>query len=174
MTSDFVEILPAAITDNPFQAIGKDWMLITAGTPDAFNTMTASWGTWGELWNRRVAICFVRPQRFTFGFMESASHFTLSFFSGQHKAALDYCGSHSGRDGDKVNAAALTPYPCTEGTVAFREAHLVLVCRKLYAADLAPAAFVDASVRQEFYAANDFHRQYVGELTQVLLRRQAA
>ncbi len=29
---------------NPFTKIGKEWMLITAGTPENCNTMTASWG----------------------------------------------------------------------------------------------------------------------------------
>ena len=36
---DFKEIKPEQLTDNPFKLIGKDWMLITAGTSDKFNTM---------------------------------------------------------------------------------------------------------------------------------------
>ena len=35
--------------------------------------------------------------------------FTLSHFPEQYRKALGYLGSHSGRDGDKVNAAGLTP-----------------------------------------------------------------
>ena len=80
MAHPFVEIAPTALGDNVFQAIGRDAMLITAGTPDRFNTMTASWGGWGHLWGRDVTFSFVRPQRHTFGFMEQAEHYTLCFF----------------------------------------------------------------------------------------------
>ena len=81
MEPNFKEVSPRSISDNAFQAIGQNWMLITAGTLNSFNTMTASWGAWGELWNGPVAICFIRPQRYTFEFMEAATHFTLSFFT---------------------------------------------------------------------------------------------
>ena len=59
----FSKLEPGALIDNPFTLIGSDWMLITAGTHDAFNTMTASWGGLGILWERKVAICFIRPTR---------------------------------------------------------------------------------------------------------------
>lgn len=36
-----------ALTDNVFRAIGTEWMLVTAGTSESFNTMTASWGCLG-------------------------------------------------------------------------------------------------------------------------------
>lgn len=32
------------LTDNFFESISKEWMLVTAGNKDAFNTMTANWG----------------------------------------------------------------------------------------------------------------------------------
>lgn len=46
---------PIAIKDlseNFFEVIGKEWMLVTAGNKDHFNTMTASWGGIGFLWNK--------------------------------------------------------------------------------------------------------------------------
>ena len=33
---------------NPFDLIGQKWMLISAGTEDKWNTMTASWGAVGR------------------------------------------------------------------------------------------------------------------------------
>jgi hypothetical protein len=47
---------------NPFTKISKEWLLITAGTVDNCNTMTASWGGLGFLWNRNVATVYIRPQ----------------------------------------------------------------------------------------------------------------
>ena len=43
----FTRIDPTDITDNVFKLLDKDWMLVTAGTPDHYNTMTASWGGFG-------------------------------------------------------------------------------------------------------------------------------
>ena len=63
----FIEIDPTEIRDNPFQLIGQDWMLITAGKASACNTMTASWGGLGVLWNAPVSFCFVRPSPFSVG-----------------------------------------------------------------------------------------------------------
>ena len=49
------------LTDNFFESISKEWMLVTAGNKDAFNTMTANWGGIGFLWNKPVVMfLFVR------------------------------------------------------------------------------------------------------------------
>jgi flavin reductase (DIM6/NTAB) family NADH-FMN oxidoreductase RutF len=166
----FTEISPVDIRHNPFQLVGQDWMLITAGTPGSFNTMTASWGNLGHLWERDVAICYVRPQRYTFGFMERASVYTLSFFDEEWRAALDYCGSHSGRDVDKIAQTGLTPFETPAGAVGYEQARLILECRKLYAGKIAEADFVDRAVIDEVYARRDFHRFYVGQILRVLSR----
>jgi flavin reductase (DIM6/NTAB) family NADH-FMN oxidoreductase RutF len=168
MAHPFVEIAPTALGDNAFQIIGRDAMLITAGTVDRFNTMTASWGGWGHLWNRDVTFCFVRPQRHTFSFMEQAEYYSLCFFAKEHQAVLDYCGSHSGRDVDKIAATGLTPVAAPIGAIYFAEARLVLVCRKLYAQDLTADSFIDRGIVGEAYAKADFHRMYVGEIVHCL------
>ena len=64
------QIKPEELTRNPFQMIGKDWLLITTKKGDKVNTMTASWGGIGWLWNKPVAFVFIRPERFTHGFIE--------------------------------------------------------------------------------------------------------
>ncbi len=166
----FTEIAPVEIRHNPFQIVGRDWMLITAGTPDSFNTMTASWGTWGHLWERDVAICFVRPQRYTYGFMERSGVYTLSFYEEAWRKALEYCGNHSGREVDKVRETGLIPFETPGGAVAFEEARLVLECRKLYAGDLAESGFVDPALVEENYGKRDFHRFYVGQIMRVLIK----
>ena len=78
---EFKKITPEDITDNMFKAISKDWMLITAGNADGLNTMTASWGSVGQLWGKNVATCYIRPTRYTLGFMEENNYYTLSFYS---------------------------------------------------------------------------------------------
>ena len=44
---NFKQIDPAEITDNFIRAIGREWMLVTAGNRESCNTMTASWGLIG-------------------------------------------------------------------------------------------------------------------------------
>ncbi len=168
--NDFRTVKPTALQDNVFHSIGSDWMLVTAGTPTDFNTMTASWGGQGVLWNKNVAFAFVRPQRYTFEFMERELYFTLSFFDAAHRSALQYCGSHSGRDVDKMAATGLTPLPTPHGSVAFTQARLVFVCHKLYAQDLAGEHFIVPEVREEVYPTRDFHRLYVGEIMECWIK----
>jgi flavin reductase (DIM6/NTAB) family NADH-FMN oxidoreductase RutF len=169
LSLQFAEVRATELQDNPFRAIGKEWMLITAGTPSDFNTMTASWGAWGELWNRQVAICFIRPQRHTFSFAEAASQFTLCFFDEAWRSALDFCGSHSGRQVDKVAATGLTTMPIAGGGIGFEEARLILVCRKLYAGDFVASGFVDSALRDEIYPGADYHRMFVGEVSRCMV-----
>ena len=96
------EIKVNELTDNLFETISKEWMLVTAGTKDKFNTMTANWGGAGFLWNRPVAFIFIRPERYTFDFIEQNDYLTLSFLGEEHKEIHKICGSKSGRDMDKV------------------------------------------------------------------------
>ena len=67
--------------------IGKEWMLITAGDIQHFNTMTASWGGVGFLWGKPVAFVFIRPERYTHDFVEQYDRLTLTFFDEADKAA---------------------------------------------------------------------------------------
>ena len=163
----FTEIKPTEIQDNPIQLIGKEWMLVTAGSPDNFNTMTASWGSIGELWFKPVCFCFLRPQRYTYEFMEKNDVFTLSFFDQKYKPQLNFFGSRSGRETDKVAECGFTARPADNGSVFFDEARLVLECRKLYFQDMEPANFLDESLIKN-YPKDDFHRMYVGEITRAL------
>lgn len=162
----FVEILPEEIGGNVFQKIGREWMLITAGDQTEFNTMTASWGGMGCMWNANVAAAVVRPSRHTYGFMEKEDYFTLSFLGGGFRRALQLCGTLSGRDTDKVAEAGLTPRFDTPAPY-FDEAELVLVCRKMYTQDLDPAKFLDSTI-ETHYKGSDYHRLYVGEIVKVL------
>ena len=167
----FRKISPADLPDNFFSRIGDDWMLITAeSSTGEVNTMTASWGCAGILWNKPVAICFIRPQRHTYGIVEDSDTLTLSFFpAGEYREALRYCGTKSGRDGDKFAATGLTVAKTAEGIPFPAEAHLILVCRKLYADDLKENAFIDPEMLKH-YAAKDYHRFYICEITDVMVK----
>lgn len=169
MTDSFKVIDVKQIKDNPFKLIGSDWMLITAGTGRKFNTMTASWGGLGVLWKKDVCFCFVRPTRHTYNFMEESDCFTLAFFDEKYRDVLNFCGSKSGRDVDKIAATGITPIEETAGAVYFKEARLVLECKKLYFSDFDPKNFLDDDIHKN-YQAKDYHRLYIGEIKRCLLK----
>ena len=161
--TNWVALEPEAL-ENAMKLIGKDWMLITAKDDrnGRVNGMTASWGCLGVLWNKPVCVCFIRPQRHTYGLVEAQDRFSLAFFGEEHRAALRLCGRESGRDGDKLAAAGLTASELC-GVSVINEARLVLICRKLYADDLKKDRFVDPALFAH-YPQDDFHRMYVCEI----------
>jgi flavin reductase (DIM6/NTAB) family NADH-FMN oxidoreductase RutF len=155
-------------TGSPFERISAQWMLITAGNLESgkenWNTMTASWGGLGVLWNREVSFMFIRPSRHTFGYANGAGLITLSFFDEKYRDALKLCGEKSGRDTNKAEAAGLTPVFFRDGSVSFKEAKDILVCKKIYAQDLDPELFLDKEAIEKNYKGNDYHRMFIGEL----------
>lgn len=162
----FHEVNPLELSCNPFQMIGKDWALVTAGDETGYNTMTVSWGNMGIMWNKNIVTVFIRPQRYTKEFLDRFDNFTLSFYEESSREALKLCGSKSGRDLDKIKAAGLTPVH-ENGTTYFEEARLVLECKKIYLDKIRPEGFLDPSI-QKNYTENDYHLIYMGEITRVL------
>ena len=164
--SVFTKIKPEDIADNPFRLIGKDWGLVTAGTKDSFNTMTVSWGGVGIMWNKPVAYTFIRPQRYTFEFLEKNDYFTLSFYGEEYRKALSFCGTKSGRDCDKPAETGLTAAFTENGVPYFEQARLVLVCKKLYAQDMNSESVIDGDTVLKNYGSDDWHRMYVNMLVE--------
>ncbi|MBQ3044514.1 MAG: flavin reductase [Clostridia bacterium] len=159
------EINIREIEKSPVELIADGWGLVTAGSSKSFNTMTVSWGAVGEIWGKDAAFIFIRPQRYTYEFIEKEEIFTLSFYGSEHKDALRLCGSKSGRDIDKAAACGLTPV-FTDGGVTFEQAEYTIVCRKMASQFIDPAGFADASIENN-YANKDYHKMYIGEIIKV-------
>lgn len=164
----FFEVDPLELKDNVFHKISRDWMLISSGHDNGFNTMTASWGGFGVLWNANVSFIFVRPSRYTYEFLEKEKYYSLSFFPEGNRRALQFCGAHSGRDTDKMEGAGLTPVFDAQAPY-FEECKMTLICRKMYYQDIDPENFLDPTMISN-YKDKDYHRMYVGEIVKVLQR----
>ena len=93
----FKEISAKELKENPFKLIGDDWGLVTVDTKEKVNMMTVSWGGVGIMWNKPVAFTFIRPQRYTFGMLESEDMFSLCFLPESYRSVLKLCGTKSGR-----------------------------------------------------------------------------
>lgn len=162
----FKEITAKEIKDNIIKAIADEWMLISAGNENGYNMMTASWGFMGEMWGADSAIAMIRPQRYTMKFVDENDYFALSFY-GENKAIHKVCGSMSGKDVNKTELTGLTPI-FDSGTVYFKEARLVIICKKQLVADLKEENFVDTAPLK-WYENKDFHKMIIGKIEKVLV-----
>ncbi|MBD5133771.1 MAG: flavin reductase family protein [Clostridiales bacterium] len=162
----FQKVDPKTLNLNPFAAVGDQWMLITAGTKERCNTMTASWGGLGVLWGAPMATAYIRPQRYTKRFVDENEYFTLSFFGQEYRPQLNLCGTKSGRDVDKVKECGFTVAEGAGGAPYFEQAELVLVCRKRMAMPMDAAAMPE-DVKEKWYKG-DYHTMYWGEVVEAL------
>ena len=162
------QIKPEELQKNPFQMIGKEWLLVAAEKAGKTNAMTASWGGVGIMWGKPVAYVFIRPQRYTKEFIDASDTFSLSVLGEEYHKTLSYFGTVSGRDEDKIAKSGLqvaydgaTPY--------FQEAGTVMICRKLFAQYYDPACFIDKTCDETWYPEKDYHMMYIAEIEKVLV-----
>ena len=165
----FRKISPEELEGNFIKKISKEWMLITAGNKDKFNMMTASWGGIGVLYNKPVAICFINPARYTYQIMESGDTYTLTFYPEQYRNALQYCGTKSGRDEDKVKGSGLVPVEVETGAMAFEQANIIIECRKLVSQSMSLDAINNPEERNK-RATSAMHKMYIGEIVNVWVK----
>ena len=134
---------------NPFNLIGGEWMLITAGDENSCNTMTASWGHLGCLWgnNDPSAVVYIRESRYTKEFVDEEPYFSLCVMDKSFKKQMAYLGSTSGRDEDKIAKA-----------------------KKVYAAEIQPSGIIYQETIDQSYPQGDYHTMYVGKIEKVLVR----
>lgn len=157
-----------------FTMFNQHWGLVTAGTPDKFNTCTIGWGSLGTIWGginqgKPIVTVYVNPQRYTWKFLKDNPYFTVSFFPEEYRKALGYLGSHSGRDGDKIAGSGLTPVAMGD-SVSFKEADLVFLCKKLYQGELGEKGMIPEI--KDFYeqirSKNPTpHWEFIGEVLDV-------
>jgi len=166
----FIESHPREITDNVIKLIGREWMLLTSGTKDSYNMMTASWGGLGILWYKPVCFIFVRPSRYTYQFLEKSDYFSIGFFSEEYKPVLNLLGSKSGRDINKMEEANLSLIEDSD-TIYFQESRMVFICKKIYAHDINNKNFI-TPIRDDVYKDNDFHRMYICEIVKCLVKNE--
>ena len=159
----------ASLNENLIKLISEDWMLVSAGNEEKWNTMTASWGGAGFIWKMPVACAVIRPQRYTIEFIEKSDTYSLCFFDESYKKMLGVAGSKSGRDINKMTELGLTPV-FEDGTVWFKEARLVLICRKKYVDVLKAENFIDKSIIDDCYSQEDYHRFYVGKIEKAYIK----
>lgn len=118
------------------------------------------------MWNKPFVQVVVRPTRYTFEFMQKYPDFTVCAFPKTYHKALQLLGARSGRDGDKIAKAGITPCKGVGAcSPVFEEANLIFECRKMYSDVFRPQQFIDPTIERNYN--NDYHHIYYGEILSV-------
>ena len=159
---------PKELASELLQAFSAQNALLTAGDRKSCNTMTIGWCQTGRLWNLPVCTVYVRPERYTYQFMEDQDYFTVSVLPEGEKKTMALCGSRSGRDVDKIKECGLTVRYGAGDAPFFEEAEAVLVCRKLYVQDMEPECVVagQEKILPYYGEKGGWHRIYTGEIVE--------
>ncbi|MEM1485236.1 flavin reductase family protein [Oscillospiraceae bacterium PP1C4] len=157
------KLSPYELTQNPFELINKKWAMITTRAGDKTNTMTASWGGVGILWNKPVVYVFLRPQRYTRELIDQSERFSVCFLPEQYRDRLKHCGVASGRDEDKLATCGFEMITLDDAPV-LAQSEISFTCRKLFCQRLDPASILDSSIDTVNYPHKDYHFMYVAEI----------
>ena len=163
------EIKPQNIDVNAVKLFANDRMLLSAGKDTSMNMMTIAWGALGELWGKPIVTVYVSTDRYTYKFLEDNEYFTVTAFPEQFRDKLQYLGSVSGRDEDKIANARMS-VEFYNGTPYIDESYIVCICKKLSATKLTPDQFADGDIEKTWYEKGDYHTMYIGEITCLMAR----
>ncbi|OPJ63597.1 flavin reductase family protein [Clostridium oryzae] len=151
-------------TDTAIENLKKGAFL-TVKSGDKINTMTIGWGFIGFAWGKNLFEIMVRKSRYTHKILENADEFTVSIpLTNEFKSALGLCGTKSGRDIDKVQAANLELQPGrTVSTPVIKGNMLQYECKIIYRNEM-KGDFSDSAAEKACYEEGDYHTLYHGEI----------
>lgn len=170
---DYVTVSPEEFDENIFNLVGKDWTVITAGEEQ--NSMVASWGGVGIMFNKPVTWCFLRANRYTLEKIKETGFYTMSYFPEQYRGDIMPFGTKSGRNTDKMAQTKLTPVLTPAGAPAYKEAKIIIECKLI----AAPTVSKDEFYTQEgkdflqggYDEAKDWHKLVYGEITKIYIKK---
>ena len=158
----------------PF-AIGEDFSVLTAGDSNHYNSMVASWGGWGILFERPSIYHFLRSNRYTLELMRKKNTYTVSLFPAEYKDQIMIFGGSSGRDSNKMKETTLTAVATPSGNITYKEAAVVLECKLSEVTTVTPDDFLNESDKQFVVDAHaetgEYHKMIFSEITNVWVRK---
>ncbi len=171
----FKSISPEELSDNVFKLVGKDFTVISAGNETHYNSMTASWGGFGILFNKPTTWCFLRANRYTLELIKQQQSYTMTYFSDEYKDQVLFLGSKTGRDTEKMKEVSLTHVLTPAGNSSFKEAKLIIECKLTEISTVHPDDFYTQEgkdfIKEGYDDAKDYHKLIFGEITNVWIKK---
>jgi flavin reductase (DIM6/NTAB) family NADH-FMN oxidoreductase RutF len=163
----FKKINAYEIEGNSIKLFKSDCPIVVFGNLDKHNGLTVAWGTLGCLWSKEIATVYVKPTRYSFDFANSCEYFTIMWFDELKDEVNKVFGFKSGRDVNKEQLCNLTPLEL-DGAVAYKEASLIIVCKKIYQNPINKDNILSEEVlNKPLYQDGLFHYEYFGEIVSV-------
>jgi flavin reductase (DIM6/NTAB) family NADH-FMN oxidoreductase RutF len=172
----FRKISSEDITDNVFILVGKVFPVVTVGSEDNYNSMTASGGGMVTLFRKPHTMLIFPLNRYTLELIEKEQTYTMSYFPDEYKEQVMFLGSKSGKDSEKMKEVELTKVRLPSGNISFKEARLIIECKLTQiTVPIFPDDFYSQEAKDylsEPYKDPNEHRKYVfGEITNVWVKK---
>lgn len=171
----FTNIPATDIKDNVFKLVGQDYTVITAGNDSLYNSMTASYGGWGQLFDKPTTWCFLRANRYTLEVIKKEQTYTMSYFADNYKDQVLFFGSKTGRNSEKMKENTLTKVSTPSGNISYKEARLIIECKLIQVTSVNPDDFYTEEGRRFVVDAskesNEYHKVVFGEITNVWIKK---
>ena len=103
--------------------------VLSAGNKDSHNSCVIGWGLLGVAWSKPLFIVYVKPDRYTYQFMETTEFFTVNFIKKSLYKKFRIYGNKSGRDINKEEESGAQIQFLDNGGITFKEAEEVYVCK---------------------------------------------
>ena len=165
-TDKFSRKMPILHTD---LTIPKMPCILTAGDKNHYNSMVIGWGTIGVGFAKPIFTVFVKPERYTYQFIDKSEIFTVSYIDKNLYPKFIPYGSKSGKDVNKEEISGTHIKFLDDGGITFEEAVEVFVCKIV--AKLHPT---EKDVHQDIinnynnnlpvYFSTNPHGVYIGEI----------
>lgn len=172
----YKSIDPNDLKYNVYQLLNQDWSVITAGGDNDYNSMIASWGGFGVIFNKNVAWQFLNSSRYTLAKMREYKTYTLSFIDTTYNKQKLILGTKSGKDTDKMKEIQLTAVKTPAGNYAYKEAYLIIELTLEGIQELDPNCFNDEKDKQFLREAKEkngtgYHQFITGVVTNIWVRK---
>ena len=158
--------------ENFFNLVAKDFTVITAGEQP--NSMVASWGGIGIMFNKPVTWCFLRANRYTLEKIKETGTYTMCYFPEQYKGDIMQFGIKSGRNTDKMAQTKLTQMETPDGYPAYKEAKIIIECKLIAAPTVSKDEFYTEEGKEflqgGYDEAKDWHKLVYGEITNIYVK----
>lgn len=168
----FKAVAAEYFNENFFNLVAKDFTVITAGEQP--NSMVASWGGIGIMFNKPVTWCFLRANRYTLEKIKETGTYTMCYFPDEYKGDIMQFGIKSGRNSDKMAQTKLTQIETPDGYPAYNEAKIIIECKLIAAPTVSKDEFYTEEGKEflqgGYDEAKDWHKLVYGEITNIYVK----